>query len=386
LKARKLQKKILNRSGFGKVKGIKVMRKDEHGGNLSKMVKHSGLSMDKIVDFSVNINPQGLPPQIKKLVTDNISSLSRYPQPKSESLKNEIAKMYKIRPDNLIIGNGSIELIYLIPQALKIKNALIITPTFSEYEAAARLYGAKIEFLAAGEKDDFKVDFVKLAKLIPKTEIVFICNPNNPTGTMLTKEEMRRLMNMCERNRVFLAVDEAFMDFADNNAGQFSLLREVRWNRYLFVIRSLTKFFALAGLRLGYIAAHPRLAKRLVAFQYPWNVNVPAQVIGQEMIKDNGYIKKSREFIRREKRFLIQKLAKISGIKIYPAAANFIFCKLEQHCRAKSAAALCEQLAKEAVIIRDCGNFRGLNNKFFRVAVKARKDNIRLIAALKKVC
>ncbi|MBU0634188.1 MAG: threonine-phosphate decarboxylase CobD [Candidatus Omnitrophica bacterium] len=361
------------------------MLKNEHGGNIEKVSEKYRIAPERIADFSANINPLGLPRKIKKMISVSTASLTRYPDPRAEQLKKEIAKVYKLKADNLVIGNGSIELIYLIPQALKIKKALIITPAFSEYEAAAGLYGAKIEFLVTKEKDDFKVDFAKLAKLIPKTEIVFICNPNNPTGALFTKKQMRLLMNICGRNGVFLAVDEAFMDFVDDDAGQFTLLRKVRRNKRLIVIRSLTKFFALAGLRLGYIAAHSSITKRLAAFQYPWNINVLAQVIGQEMIKDNEYIKKSREFIRREKRFLIQKLAKIPGIKIYPAAANFIFCKLEQHGRAKSAAALCEQLAKEAgVIIRDCGNFRGLNNKFFRAAVKTRKDNTRLIAALKK--
>lgn len=355
--------------------------KKGHGGNIRAFIKQYNLPKNKLVDFSANINPLGLPNRIKKLIRENINSLRHYPQPDSCGVRHALANFHHINPQNVLAGNGSIELIYLIPQALKIKKALIITPTFSEYESACKLYGVKTLFLNTNEDSDFKIDMVKLEKLIPKVNLIFLCNPNNPTGVVVSGEDMRFLMHMCAKHKVFLVVDEAFMDFVENG-NQFTILKEAVKNNYVLVLRSLTKIFALAGLRLGYLVGHLNLINKLSSFQYPWNVNTLAQICAEEVVKDKAYINKTREFISKEKSYLFTRLKEIAGLKVYPPSVNFILCKLEDSAL-RNVDILSRKLARSGIIIRNCSNFRGLNNRFFRIAVRKRRENRKLIKALK---
>lgn len=357
--------------------------KNKHGGNVSAMLKQYGLAKDQILDFSANINPLGLPEKIKNLIFRNIDAVKIYPQPQSEGLKEIIAKIYKLKPDNLLIGNGSIELIHLIPRALKLRKVVIVAPDFSEYEAACKVHETKVEFFFTKEAEGFKIDIQRLKKHIKKKDALFLSNPNNPVGRMLGKRDMLLLMGICRRNKTLLIVDEAFMGFVDDKA-RFSLMNKTENNEYLLVLRSATKFFALAGLRLGYLIGHTKVIKKISAFEYPWNVNFFAQLTAETLIQDGEYIRKSRDFIVKERGYLLKQLHKIPDIKTYPAAANFIFCKLESK-KIKTAAKLYTALAQKRIFIRECENFRGLNNNFFRIAVRTRKENIQLLKELRAI-
>ncbi len=354
--------------------------KNKHGGNIAAMLQQYGLSEKHIIDFSANINPLGLPKKIINLIFRNIDAVKNYPQPQSERLKEIIARTYKLKPDNLLVGNGSIELIYLISRALKLRKVAVIAPDFSEYETASKMHGAEVDFFFVKENEGFKIDILKLKKFIKKSDAFFLSNPNNPTGRILQKQEMLLLMDICRLNKTLLIVDEAFMEFVDD-ATRFSLMHKSVSNEYLLVLRSATKFFALAGLRLGYLIGQAKLIKKIAVFEYPWNVNCLAQLAGGALIQDSQYARKSRHFVLKEKDRLLKQLQKIPGIKTYPAAANFIFCKLETK-KIKTAEKLYEALAKKRIFIRDCANFRGLNNQFFRIAVRARKENIQLIEGM----
>ncbi len=346
-----------------------------HGGNIWSYRK-------KVIDFSANINPLGLSPRVKKAILKNIGTLIHYPDPELKDFKNIISAFHNINQSNILVGNGSIELIHLIPRALKARNVLIVGPTFSEYEFAARSSGARPLFVLASEQDDFKIDTRRIKKFIPRADLIFLCNPNNPTGYLIPKSDILNLFDLCKGYNAVLATDEAFMDFVQNDEKITLVTDAVKHNR-LLVIRSLTKFFALAGLRLGYLVGQRSIIEHIFKFQYPWNVNSLAQVAAKEVFKDRDYIKLSKSFILKERSFLFENLRKIKGLKVYPSSANFIFCKLES-CKLKDSVGLKKKLLKDSIVIRSCPNFRGLDNRFFRIAVRTRSENKRLIFCLKE--
>lgn len=355
-----------------------------HGGNIWPYLKAKGRPLrDKAIDFSANINPLGLPSGIKKAILKNIGALLYYPEPDSKGLKSIISAFCDISQSNILLGNGSIELIHLIPRALKTGNALVIGPTFSEYEFALRSSKTKPFFVQALERDDFKIGLQKIKKFIPKADLIFLCNPNNPTGYLMPKNELLDIFYMCKRYNTTLVIDEAFIDFLRNEKKATLVAEAAKYSR-LLVIRSLTKFFSLPGLRLGYLVGQRRIIGHISKFQYPWNVNSLAQAIAGDVFKAAGYINLSKNFIAREKGYLFRNLSEIKGLKVYSPAANFVFCKLE-NCKIRDSARLNKRLRKNGIIIRCCDNFRGLNNRFFRIAVKTRSENKRLITCLKKV-
>ncbi|MBI5417071.1 threonine-phosphate decarboxylase [Candidatus Poribacteria bacterium] len=350
-----------------------------HGGNIRKYLNDK----KTVIDFSANINPLGLPSQLKKIITKNFDILLHYPEPDSIHLKKVLSAYHNINSSNILIGNGSIELIYLIPRVLAMKKILVISPSFSEYEFAAQVNGMTLIFCNTTEKDNFEIDERKIAKLLPEAGMVFFCNPNNPTGYITPYEKILYLLNECKKNKTIFVIDEAFMDFVSNHE-KLSFLKEAVNNKYLLVLRSLTKFFAIPSLRLGYLVGHKSLINKFSQFQYPWNINSLAQITGEEILKDTEYIQKSREFITKEKKYLFDNLKKIPGLKVFQPSVNFILCKLEKT-KIKSASELEKKLIEYGIIIRNCNNFRGLNGNFFRVAVRKRKENNKLLLALKEI-
>lgn len=353
-----------------------------HGGNIREATERFGLSQKAFLDFSADINPLGLFPKVKNIIAKNINSLLFYPDPDCKFLKEELANFMRIGPHNLMIGNGSVELIYLVPRSLSTRAALISIPTFSEYELSVKSSNARVIFVKADVNGDFQINIENFIKYIPKVDLIFICNPNNPTASLLFKDEIMFLLKRCQNQRPMVFVDEAFMDFVQdqNNA---SVVKEAAKLKNLLVLRSLTKFFALPGLRLGYLVGHRDLIAKLKRYQYPWNVNSFAQLVGREIIKDKNYIQRNREFIIRERAFLFEKLKKIKRIVPFIPTANFIFCRLSEG--GISSKMLFNKLGKRGILIRDCSNFRGLNDRYFRIAVRKRSENIKLLAALREI-
>lgn len=355
-----------------------------HGGNIRQYLQGAWpKNRGGLIDFSANINPLGLSPKVKDAIIKNIQGVVHYPEPDSRSLKKSLGAFLHIDYRNIAAGNGSIELIYLIPKALRLKKVLIISPAFSEYELAARANGVKIIFLPTKEEQDFKIGLTELARLIPEVNLVFLGNPNNPVGSRLSLEELRFLVKRCKKYGTILAVDEVFMDFVPTH-DEDSLVFLAPRNKIILVLRSLTKFFALPGLRIGYAIGHRNLVKRISHLQYPWNINSLAQAAAEAVLKDKDYINASREYVAKEKGYLFGRLKSIAGLKVYPPSSNFILCKLED-CAIESAKVLNARLIKKGIVVRNCSNFRGLNQRFFRVAVRRRTENLKLIMAMKEV-
>lgn len=347
-----------------------------HGGYIMPYAK-------RLIDFSANINSLGMPHKAEDYIIKNINRVAHYPEPDSKSLKKALGGFHNVSSNNIAVGNGSIELIYLIPKALRAERILIITPTFSEYEFAAIANRAKAVFLKTKETKDFEIELFSLRRFIPKVDMVFLCNPNNPTGRYISGEEVLYLAQQCRRHKTVLVVDEAFGDFVDADNGSILIKNAVK-NRNLLVLKSLTKFFALPGLRIGYLVGHCDLVKRILVLQYPWNVNSLAQAAVEEVIRDRDYIDRSRRYVQKERKYLFDNLKRLAGLKVFSSSSNFILCKLED-CAIKSSKTLNEMLIRRSIVVRDCANFRGLGERFFRICVKKREENRRLITNLKEL-
>lgn len=353
-----------------------------HGGNIREALKKYRLTGDKAIDFSASINPLGFPQSLNKIIFDNLNNIQHYPDPDCVDLKNELSRYSGVSKNNLLVGNGSIELIYLIALALRPKRVLIQLPAFSEYERAALAAGGKCLFLKADEKNGFEINAGHVLKSIRSANLVFICNPNNPTGFLFDKETIMFLAKGCEKKGALLVVDEVFMDFVEEKA-RASLLKFASRSEYVMVLQSLTKFFAISGLRLGYLAAGKQLIRKISLYQPPWSVNSLAQLAGASFLKDRAFIRRSRQYVFKQRKELFAELSKIRYIQPYSASANFIFCKILN--KKIDSSRLSDYCGKKGVIIRDCGNFRGLDNSYIRIAVRKKEQNAKLIGILKEL-
>ncbi|MDP1853925.1 MAG: threonine-phosphate decarboxylase CobD [Candidatus Omnitrophota bacterium] len=353
-----------------------------HGANIESWKRQFGLSGKNILDFSASINPLGPPKRTRKLLRDNFHLFLRYPQDYSQSSGAKIAEYAGISKDNLLVTNGSIEAIYLTARLMARETSLIIVPTFSEYERAIKSSGGRSLYFQTRDSNNFKIDFNKLTSSLSGMSALFICNPDNPTGRVLSREDLLFLAKKCGQNGIILVVDEAFIDFLPE-PDKVSLVRSCLKCNNVIILGSLTKFFALPGLRIGHITAHKKLINRIAKFRFPWAVNSFAQVAAVSAIFDYSYIHRTRAFIKKENDFLFGKLSKILAISPYYPSVNFILCRINS--KRINSKVLFKKLARQGIFIRDCSNFRGLDNQYFRVAVKLRKDNLKLISALKEI-
>ncbi|MFH1245080.1 MAG: aminotransferase class I/II-fold pyridoxal phosphate-dependent enzyme, partial [Candidatus Omnitrophota bacterium] len=267
-----------------------------------------------------------------------------------------------------------VELIYLIMSCYQPKTTLIPVPAFSEYERAARGVHSKIQFLRIKEKEGFKLNLSGGSK----ADMLILGSPNNPTGNLL-REDCPDVVSLVHKLAV---IDEAFMDFVPQER-RLTLIGKAAAGKKIIVLRTFTKFFALAGLRIGYAVAHKEIIRRLRAGQIPWSVNALAQAAAQAALEDKGYIEYSRKFVAEERVFLTEQLSGIRGLRVYPSAANFLLLKIEQ--AGVDSASLTQRMLTRGILIRDCSNFRNLTAQFVRVAVRNRTENERLIIAFKEV-
>jgi threonine-phosphate decarboxylase len=349
-----------------------------HGGNIEEISRTFGIREEQITDFSSNVNPFAVPHSIERVIDSNIRHISRYPDRESLKLKVALGKHLNIDSKHIVIGNGSVDLICRAAYALKPRTGLIVLPTFGEYEKALLNVGAKIDFLQLIEKDQFKLSIQEVIERAARNDILFLCNPNNPTGMLVQREDIRFLVKKLQRKKTMVVLDEAFIELAEDQ----SLVEVAVKTSNLLVLRSMTKFFGLAGLRLGYAVGNAKLIKQIQSVGPPWSVNIFAQAAGEAIIDDEEFKNKSMALLLKERDFLYQGLCRIRGLKPFQSRANFILVKIEGPL---SSGRLQRGLIKYGLLIRDCSNFHGLNNKYIRVAVRKREENLRLIGEIEKI-
>jgi threonine-phosphate decarboxylase len=357
------------------------MKIAKHGGNIYEVAEKLGIQPNEVLDFSANINPLGVPISFRKALIENITMIENYPDPHYQRLVHGIAKYHHISPIFITVGNGATEIIFSTISALKPKQALILAPTFSEYERALAKVGCEVDYYRLKEELDFAVDESFLKVLHEEIDLVILCNPNNPTGQMIHHEIMDKILDKCRELRINLMIDEAFNEFLDFPEEK-SMISRIESYKNLYIIRSLTKFFALPGLRIGYgISSNQEILMKIAGVKEPWTINSYAALAGEIVVEDQDYISNSKDWIDAEREFLFEGLQRIPQIKVYRPAANYIFLKvLGDHYTS-----LQEKLLEKNILIRSCSNYENLNDTYFRVAIKDRKANEKLIHALREV-
>lgn len=351
-----------------------------HGGNIARAARKYGLSERQITDFSASINPLGPAPGVLQALMGELWRIRHYPDPDCGELPHLLAGHLGVRKDNLLLGNGGAELIYLLPRALDIKSALVLAPTFSEYAKAVEAAGGRVEYLALSRGGKFPA--AELAARLQGCDAVFLCNPNNPTGQVFSRAELGPLLDCMAGKGVNLIVDEAFMDFVAGRENT-SLMPMVCTYPGLVVLYSMTKFFGIPGLRLGAAVAAPEIIDRLRALKDPWSVNALAVVAGEAALKDKRLMDDTLRVVQEEREYLFAALSDIPGIEPFPSAANFLLMNISG--TGLSSTELADRTGRLGILVRDCANFHGLDSNFIRVAVRTREENRALVEALRQV-
>ncbi|MCK4983379.1 MAG: cobyric acid synthase [Victivallaceae bacterium] len=347
---------------------------NKHGGNIYKLAQEAGCKPSQILDFSSSINPLGPPEFLRSTISRSLENIVHYPDPKAERLISAVAKTFEINESSIAAANGSEQIIYAVPRAFKLKKALITAPSYIDYENSCKLSRLEVSYAYMDEADNFAPDFEKLSALIEKDTLVFIGHPGNPAGTAVNKEQLRKLA--VEHPDSIFVIDEAFADFCEKD---FSLLPDIPDN--VVILRSLTKFFAIPGLRIGLAFASENNTSLISEQLPPWSVNSIAQDVGIKIMTDSGeYVKETIDLISSRKKRLTGQLESL-GLKVFPGLANYLLVKLSE----ENKSVYDRLLMEYHIAVRDCSNFKGLSSQFFRAAVKNQDENDYLGTALKQV-
>ena len=386
----------------------KETKMDFHGGNIYKIFREKNIK--EILDYSSNINPYGIPESLKKRITENLEILERYPDPDYVELRQKLSNLNKVNLSDIILGNGATEIIFLFMKEINPKKILIVSPTFGEYERAVKATEIsgdtvslsssngdnknienkkiEIEYFELKESDDFKLNIGNLKnELENKYDLLIICNPNNPTGKFLKLAQTEEILKECNKYNTKLFIDEAFIEFLEDGMKE-SIINTEGNKKNLFVTRAFTKFFAIPGLRLGYgMYFDKELEKKISEKKEPWSVNNFAEMAGLTVLDDAEYIEKTLKWIAEEKIYMYEKLNKILGMKVYETEVNFITGKIDEKLFSEglNVKVLREKMLEQGILIRDASNFKFLDERFFRLAIKDRASNERVIEVMKEI-
>jgi threonine-phosphate decarboxylase len=348
-----------------------------HGGNVHAFARAADVTLGEVVDFSASMNPLGMPRRAHQAYRAALQHVVHYPEPYAESLTRALAAYHDLEPAQIVVGNGSTQLIYALGRALALRRVLLIAPLFSEHAAALRVNGIRVEhFLLRPPTFALRLDRLAATLDLKRPDALVLANPNSPTGTLVERAQMEELVELCRRMKIKLIVDETFIDWSE----EASIKQLAARNPQVVVLRSLTKFFAIPGLRVGYVVSTPAVVKRVRAQLEPWSVNTVAQEVGVACLHDQAFIARSRASLPRERAWFAARLAALPSLRVFPSSANFLLVHITT--KRFTAVDLANQLAKDNLLIRVCDNFAGLGQQFFRVAVRKRAENLRLLKAL----
>ena len=346
-----------------------------HGGDIySAREKIDG----RIIDFSANINPLGIPQAVKDAIKDNIDGCEHYPDPLNRKLREAISAFEHIEKEYILCGNGSADIIFRLIYAIRPKKALILAPTFAEYECAMKNTGTEIDYFYLKEEDQFMITEDIVSYIKPEYDIMFLCNPNNPTGQIADPELMLRILSLCHKYGILLVVDECFIDFLHENE-KYTLKNNLTGFDNLLILKAFTKTFAIPGIRLGYaLCSNQDLLSRIDQSGQPWSVSVLAENAGVAAFYDKTYLQATRSYIKRERNFLTGHFKEFS-MRVYDSQANYILFRMNENIPLK------QMLFQQGILIRSCENYNGLDERYYRIAVKKHDENIILIEKMKEI-
>lgn len=342
------------------------MQLEIHGGDV---YAHGGVELD----FSVNLNPLGMPEAVRRAVQERAGQFDIYPDPHCRALRRALAERERVPEDYLVFGNGAADLIVRLAMAVKPRQALIPAPTFSEYERAVRLSGGRVRYAPLASEDGFRVTKRYAEAVRPGDEAVFLCNPNNPTGSLAEAGTVEALVEACRQVGAVLVVDECFLAFTEGVSCKNLLAQYPN----LIILRAFTKLYSMAGLRLGYLlCGDGALTARVADWGQSWSVSTPAQVAGLAALEVPHWTENTRAFLRRERPWMRRELAAL-GFPVYPSDANFLLFRAGPE--------LWERAMARGVMLRRCGNFPGLDSRFYRIGFKTRPRNETLLRLLTEI-
>ena len=331
------------------------------------------------MDFSVNINPLGMSDEVRDALIRGLILSCNYPDPLCGKLRDKLAAHFGLGMENILCGNGASELLMAICRWKKPGHALLLAPCFSGYEKALQAVGCKPDYFLLRAGEDFALTQGRFEDLLHqilkrKPDFLFLANPSNPVGTLLSKEQLRELAACCGKAGTVLVLDECFMELCAEPSAH-SMTGHVMEYPNLIILRAFTKSFAIPGIRLGYLLCGDGALVDSIAAELPeWNVSVMAQLAGVTALDGQAYLQKSREFIIRERNFLAEGLGRL-GAKVYPSAANFLLFEWKDD-------SLYEKLLQKEILIRDCRDYEGLKPGYFRIAVKNHEENAEFLQVM----
>ena len=349
-----------------------------HGGNIYKIAQRLGCASSEIIDMSSNVNPLGPPPGLVDFLKENLNVITALPEVDSSLLVLSFADRYGVDPATVLAGNGSTQFIYSIPPALGTKRALIIGPTYADYADACSMHNIHFEYFIAQETQGFKADMNMIIKQVKRFDTVFICNPNNPTGTLYRGAEIESLCKAFPNT--FFVIDESYLPFVTSGDDESMLGRGLP---NVIILNSMSKIFRISGLRIGFIIASKNIIETLTRYSLPWSVNALAQAgvryLMEHNAEVNAFIDRTRELIENEKKRFAEKLKNVAGIKLFASTTSFMLAKLVNR---HTADTICQTLLQEKILIRNCSNFKGLSDRFIRISLKDSKTNLMLVEKL----
>lgn len=341
------------------------MQRYEHGGDIYG-------ERTVICDFSVNTNPLGMPDAVRTALARGIPDFARYPDTECRRLREALHLRYGVPVPQILCGNGAIDLIFRICSCLKPHTALTLAPTFSEYERSVRLFGGTVREHRLSAVNDFAVTDRILEDLNGDIDLLFLCNPNNPTGRLIPAALLERILTVCREKHIVTVIDECFLEFTDGR----SMIGDLGRFPDLLILKAFTKLYAMAGLRLGFLFGSRELIGRIEPYGPEWSVSVPAQLAGAAALSaEPAWSEKTAAFVRTERPRMTKELQAL-GIRVLPADGNFLLLQ--------SPVPVVSALKEKGILVRDCRNFTGLDESYFRIGLKTEKQNALLLQALKE--
>lgn len=330
-----------------------------------------------VTDYSVNSNPLGMPEEAAESLRNSIMEAEHYPDIFCTSLRQAIGEFEQVDPEQILCGNGAAELFFAAALALKPEKVLLPVPSFSEYERALAAAGAEIQYYPLLPQQEFTVTEDILDAIEEDLDLVILCNPNNPTGQPVERDLINQILEKCRVFHIHLMLDECFVDFLEEPA-RYRMTGRIADAPELLIVKAFTKTFCMPGLRLGYALCGDRsLLEKMASYLQPWNVSVPAQTAGTAALRNSGvYLEKTRAYLQKERRKLMQALRN-AGLRVYGSQANYLFFEGPK--------GLYRQALDAGLLIRDCGNYRGLSEGYYRIAVRRQEENERFIEWLRKL-
>ncbi len=325
------------------------------------------------LDFSSNINPLGTPKDVVAAAAKSLEELEHYPDVFYTELRDSLASYENVPQDFIICGNGAAELIFSLVRALHPRKALLPAPTFAEYRLALQAVDSGIHTFSM---KDFRLGEEFLKELDETFDLLFLCNPNNPTGFLIEPDLMRRILERCRSCGIFVMIDECFLDFVDQGE-QYTMKALLSENSELFILKAFTKRYAMAGIRLGYgLCGCLELLQKMERMTQPWNVSIPAQAAGCAALKETEYVRRAQQIVNEQREYLKRQMTELS-LTVYDSKANYIFFRGPED--------LYERCLEKGILIRDCSNYPGLEDGYFRIAVRMPEENEQLLSVLREV-